>query len=126
QQEGNQPPLYYILGAILTSMIDTSDIDDVMRVNPHADIGIIRPDGNVNRLVHHPENEMFSGKGAVLATYILRFFSLILGMGTVYLSYLTAKLIFPDSSEIPLLSAGINAFIPMFVYISASVNNDNL
>src|SRR5690606_3454948 len=74
QQEGNQPPLYYILGAILTSMIDTSDIDDVMRVNPHADIGIIRPDGNVIRLVHHPDNEMFSGKGEVLATYILRFF----------------------------------------------------
>lgn len=126
QQEGNQPPLYYILGAILTSMIDTSDIDDVMRVNPHADIGIIRPDGNVNRLVHHPDNESFPSSEAVLATYMLRFFSLILGIGTVYVSYLTAKLLFPDSSEIPLLSAGINAFIPMFIYISASVNNDNL
>lgn len=126
QQEGNQPPLYYILGAILTSMIDTDDIDHVMRVNPHADIGIIRPDGNVNRLVHHPKNETFPSNGAVLATYILRFFSLILGAGTVYVTYQTAKLIFPDSTEIALLSAGINAFIPMFVYISASVNNDNL
>ena len=126
QQEGNQPPLYYILGAILTSMIDTDDIDHVMRVNPHADIGIIRPDGNVNRLVHHAENETFPSNGAVLATYILRFFSLILGAGTVYVTYQTAKLIFPDSTEIALLSAAINAFIPMFVYISASVNNDNL
>ncbi|MDQ7033388.1 MAG: hypothetical protein Q9P01_00700 [Anaerolineae bacterium] len=43
QQEGNQPPLYYILGALLISPLDTSDIDTVMRVNPHADIGIIRP-----------------------------------------------------------------------------------
>ena len=126
QQEGNQPPLYYIFGAILTSMINTDDIDHVMRVNPHADIGIIRPDGNVNRLVHHAENETFPSSGAVLATYILRFFSLILGAGTVYVTYQTAKLIFPDSTEIALLSAGINAFIPMFVYISASVNNDNL
>ncbi len=126
QQEGNQPPLYYILGAILTSMINTDDIDHVMRVNPHADIGIIRPDGNVNRLVHHAKNETFPNYGAVLATYILRFFSLILGAGTVYVTYQTAKLIFPDSTEIALLSAGINALIPMFVYISASVNNDNL
>lgn len=126
QQEGNQPPLYYLLAAILTSPIDTSDINTVMRVNPHADIGIIRPDGNVNRLVHNPQQETFPSNGAVLATYILRLFSLILGAGTVYVTYLTARHLFPDSPEIALASAGINAFIPMFIYISASVNNDNL
>ena len=55
QQEGNQPPLYYLLGALLISPIDTSDINTLMHVNPHADIGIIRPDGNGNRLVHPPQ-----------------------------------------------------------------------
>jgi len=126
QQEGNQPPLYYFIGAILTAPIDTGNINEVMRVNPHADIGIIRPDGNLNRLVHHPENENFPGNGVVLATYLLRFFSLILGAGTIYVTYRTALLIFPDSSEIAIGAAGINAFIPMYLYISASVNNDNL
>lgn len=126
QQEGNQPPLYYILSAILISPIDTSDIHDVMRVNPHADIGIIRPDGNLNRLVHHPQNEAFPSSGSVLASYILRFFSLILGGMTVFVSYHTAKLIFPEKPTLALGAAGINAFIPMYIYISASVSNDNL
>ncbi len=126
QQEGNQPPLYYLIGAILTFPIDTTNINELMRVNPHADIGIIQPDGNLNRLVHHPEREAFPGEGAVLATYILRFFSLLLGAGTVYITYRTALLIFPDLPEIAIFSAGINAFIPMYFYISASVNNDNL
>lgn len=126
QQEGNQPPLYYFIGAILTAPIDTSNINEVMRVNPHADIGIIRPDGNLNRLLHNADSESFPGGGAVLATYLLRFFSLILGAGTVYITYRTALLIFPDSPEIAIFATGINAFIPMFVYISASVNNDNL
>jgi 4-amino-4-deoxy-L-arabinose transferase-like glycosyltransferase len=126
QQEGNQPPLYYILGAILIAPIDTSDIGDLMRVNPHADIGIIRPDGNLNRLVHHPQNEKFPGSGSVLATYILRFFSLFLGAATVFVTYHTSKLIFPEKPSLALGAAGINAFIPMYIYISASVSNDNL
>lgn len=123
QQEGNQPPLYYLLGALLISPIDTSDINTVMRVNPHSDVGIIRPDGNVNRLVHSPQ---ISLSGSVLASYILRFFSLLLGAGTAYISYRTALLLFPDKPEIALGAAGITAFIPMALYISASVNNDNL
>lgn len=126
QQEGNQPPLYYLIGAVLTAPIDTRDLDSVMQVNPHADIGIIRPDASVNRLIHNPQNESFSSDGAVLATYIMRIFSLILGTATIYVTYRTATLIFPDSPAIALASAGINAFIPMFLYISASVNNDNL
>jgi 4-amino-4-deoxy-L-arabinose transferase-like glycosyltransferase len=123
QQEGNQPPLYYLLGALLISPIDTSDIYSVMRINPHADIGIIRPDGNGNRLLHPPQISLI---GAVLASYILRFFSLLLGAGTIYITYRTVLLLFPDKPEIALGAAGINAFIPMALYINASINNDNL
>lgn len=126
QQEGNQPPLYYILSAILIAPIDISDIGEVMRVNPHADIGIIRPDGNLNRLVHYPQREVFPSKGSALASYILRFFSLILGVATIYVTYHTIKLIFPEKPLLALGAAGINAFIPMYLYISASVSNDNL
>jgi 4-amino-4-deoxy-L-arabinose transferase-like glycosyltransferase len=125
QQEGNQPPLYYLLGAILISPIDTSDINNIMRVNPHADIGVIRPDGNVNRIVHLPDKG-FPGNGSILATYILRFFSLFLGGCTVYVTYLIGREVFPDKPEVVLAAAGLHAFLPMYLYISASVNNDNL
>ncbi|MBN8620343.1 MAG: hypothetical protein J0L63_15645, partial [Anaerolineae bacterium] len=50
RQEGSQPPLYYMMAAALTGWIDTSDMDAVRRVNPHADIGIVRPDGNLNMM----------------------------------------------------------------------------
>jgi len=39
-QEAAQPPLYYFLMASLTTWIDTNDLPDVHRVNPHAFIGI--------------------------------------------------------------------------------------
>jgi 4-amino-4-deoxy-L-arabinose transferase-like glycosyltransferase len=125
QQEGNQPPLYYILGAILISPIDTADIEQVMRANPHADVGIIRPDGNANRIVHLP-SEGFSGSRSILATYVLRFFSLLLGGCTIYITYCIGREVFPEKPIIALTAAGLNAFMPMYVYISASVNNDNL
>src|SRR5262245_52615849 len=50
RQEGSQPPLYYMLSAILTAGVDTSDMDLVRRINPHADIGVVRPDGNANMI----------------------------------------------------------------------------
>src|ERR1041384_2872576 len=52
RQEGGQPPLYYLIAAVLTAGIDTSDMEYVRRVNPHADIGIVRPDRNANMMAH--------------------------------------------------------------------------
>ncbi|MBZ0283546.1 MAG: glycosyltransferase family 39 protein [Anaerolineae bacterium] len=126
RQEGSQPPLYYMLAAILTAGIDTSDMDYVRRINPHADIGVVLPDGNVNMIVHRAEAESFPWRGTVLAVHIARFFSIALGLGTVIVTYLLAREIFPDNPTIILGATALNAFLPMFLFISGSVNNDNL
>jgi len=126
RQEGSQPPLYYIIAAVLTAGIDTSDMEMVRRVNPHADIGIVRPDGNANMMVHRAEMEAFPWRGTTLAVHIARFFSIALGLGTVIVTYQLAREIFPDSQIIPLGAAAFVAFLPMFLFISGSVNNDNL
>jgi 4-amino-4-deoxy-L-arabinose transferase-like glycosyltransferase len=126
RQEGSQPPLYYIISAVLTAGIDTSDMDTVRRQNPHADIGIIRPDGNANMIVHRVEAEAFPWRGTTLAVHIIRFFSIALGLGTVLVTYLLAREIFPDKPIVALGAATFNAFLPMFLFISGSVNNDNL
>ncbi|MEP7293074.1 MAG: hypothetical protein ABI835_14930, partial [Chloroflexota bacterium] len=34
RQEGSQPPLYYLAAAVLTTPIDTSDMDVIRRINP--------------------------------------------------------------------------------------------
>lgn len=126
RQEGSQPPLYYLLAAALTAGIDTADMDDVRRVNPHADIGVVRPDGNANMIVHRAGLEAFPWRGTALAVHIIRLFSVALGLGTVLVTYQLARAVFPGWLLVALGAAALNAFLPMFLFISGSVNNDNL
>ena len=125
RQEGSQPPLYYALSAMLTFWIDTSDLDQVRWINPHADNGIIRPDGNGNLIVHRAE-EQFPWQGTVLAIHLIRFLSVGMGAGTVYLTYRLVLELWPKRDLLALIAASVTAFNPMFAFISGSVNNDNL
>ncbi|MCA9979957.1 MAG: glycosyltransferase family 39 protein, partial [Anaerolineales bacterium] len=124
KQEASQPPLYYYLGAGLTFWIDTSDMDTVRWLNPHVDNGVITADGNTN-LAIHPDH--FSNwQGSLLAIRLVRLASVLLGACTVYLTYLIGKEVAPQRPELALGAAAINAFTPMFLFISGAVNNDNL
>ena len=124
KQEASQPPLYYYLGAALTFWIDTSDMEKIRWLNPHVDNGVITPDGNINLAIHDPEADPL--KGTLLAVRVIRIFSVLLGTLTVYLTYRIAKAAVPGRTEIHLGAAAINAFLPMFIFISGAVNNDNL
>ncbi len=123
-QEASQPPLYYYLGAALTFWIDQSDMDVARRLNPHVDNGVLTDDGNTNLAVHDPAADPWSG--ALLAVRVVRLFSVLLGALTVYLTYRIAAETAPGRPEIALGAAAINAFLPMFLFISGAVNNDNL
>lgn len=123
-QEASQPPLYYYLGAALTFWIDQSNMDQVRQLNPHVDNGVITPDGNNNLAIHDPAADPWSG--ALLAVRVVRLFSVLLGAVTVYLTWRIAGEIAPGRPEIALGAAAINAFLPMFLFISGAVNNDNL
>jgi 4-amino-4-deoxy-L-arabinose transferase-like glycosyltransferase len=125
RQEGSQPPLYYMLAAALTFWIDTSDLPQIRYINPHADIGVVVPDRNVNMTIHtEARRTVFSG--AALAIYLSRWLSVVLGALTVWLTYLLGRELFPDREGVALLAMALTAFNPMFLFISASVNNDNL
>ncbi|MDX1613860.1 MAG: glycosyltransferase family 39 protein [Candidatus Promineifilaceae bacterium] len=124
KQEASQPPLYYYLGAILTFWVDTDDAADVRWLNPHVDTGVITADGNINLVVHDPDDSPW--QGTLLAVRIVRTFSVLLAIITVYLTYRLAKAVAPTRPEIALGAAAFNAFTPMFLFISGSVNNDNL
>lgn len=126
RQEGSQPPLYYILGALTTFWIDTSDIPEVRHINPHADTGIATPDGNVNLVVHRPGQESFPWTGTVLAIHTVRLLSVLLATAGVYLTYLVVREVLPDHLALTLAATAMHAFTPMVVFIAGSVNNDNL
>ncbi|NDJ36967.1 MAG: hypothetical protein GYB64_20130 [Chloroflexi bacterium] len=85
RQEGSQPPLYYYAGAALTFWIDTSDMDEVRRVNPHVDNGVITPDGNTNLIVHNFPQEQFPWGGTTLAVRLVRLLSVAMSTMTVYI-----------------------------------------
>jgi len=134
-QEGGQPPAYYVLMAVLTSWIDTSDLDDVRWMNPHAFIGDPSQVCNKNLVIHLPEQERFPWHGSVLAIHIIRFLTLGLGVGTIVLTYLLARDLFPDRGDqgnrkgcpyVALGAAALTAFNPMFIFVNASANNDAL
>ncbi len=131
RQEGSQPPLYYFLGALATCWIDTSDMETVRHLNPHVDAGAT-PDGNINLVVHNPALESFPWQGTVLAVHIVRFLSVLMSAAAVYLTYLIVREVLPNGGDhkgrpyMALAAAAIHAFTPMYVFISGSVNNDNL
>lgn len=124
KQEASQPPLYYYLGAALTFWIDTSDMESIRWENPHVDNGLLTVDGNNNLTIHDPAWSPW--QGTLLAVRIVRLFSVLLGMATVYLTYLLAKEAAPDRTELVLGATAVTAFLPMFLFISGAVNNDNL
>lgn len=133
-QEGSQPPLYYLLAAGLTFWIDSDDLPDLLYLNPHAERGVPLAQGNKNMIVH-TDKEGFSlplvgtyqpWRGTVLAVHLIRLFSVLLGAGTVLCTYLLAGRLFPGQPAIALGAMALNAFLPMFIFISASLNNDNL
>ena len=124
KQEASQPPLYYYLGAALTFWIDTGDIQEVRRLNPHVDNGVITADGNINLVVH--DDALSPWQGTLLAVRIVRLASVLMATVTVYLTYRIARLAAPRRVEVALGAAAVNAFTPMFLFISGAVNNDNL
>ncbi|HQE93607.1 MAG TPA: glycosyltransferase family 39 protein [Anaerolineae bacterium] len=127
RQEASQPPLYYAIAAILTAWIDTGDLEQVRHLNPHVAAGVATPDGNnVNLVVHNPTVERFPWRGTVLAVHIVRLFSVFLGTWAVYLTWALVRELFPEHPRLALTTAAIHAFTPMYLFISAAVNNDNL
>lgn len=124
-QEGGQPPLYYALGALATFWIDTRDLTDRLWLNPEAKVGITLVYGNKNLIVH-TSAENFPWHNTALAVHLLRLLSLLMSAGTVALTYLLALEFKPDDRRLAALAAALVAFNPMFLFIGASVNNDNL
>lgn len=123
-QEGAQPPLYYWLMSWLIVPLDTSNLEQLHQVNHHAFVGNPNQLGNKNLILHDPALEAFPWRGAVLAIYLIRLVSIGLGVGTVIFAYKLGELLFDES--VGLLAAALTAVNPMFLFVSAAVNNDSL
>jgi hypothetical protein len=129
RQEGSQPPLYYAVAALASAPFDHSNWREIRRVNPHADMGVPTRDGNAN-VVLHTQAGNFPWRGAALAARIARLVSILMSTGTVLAAWLVARELFPpresDSRALQRIATMLFvACVPMFAFISGSINNDN-
>ncbi|MBV7328684.1 glycosyltransferase family 39 protein [Chloroflexi bacterium TSY] len=133
-QEGSQAPLYYLMAGWLTRGIDQNDFDQLNRINDRSNIGDPLYPGNKNRMLYSARSTCFFRcdgpldlplRNTNLAMHLGRWISLAMGGLTLWFLYLTGKLAFPTEPTIQIIALLLVATIPQFVFISASVSNDN-
>jgi hypothetical protein len=121
-QEGSQAPLYYWIVGRLTAGIDQSDFEQLAITNPRSNMGDPLYPGNKNRMLYSAAPEPLVGSN--LALHIARWFSLFLGVVTLWAIAQTARLVM--ARRYALLPPLIVAVIPQFIFISASCSNDSM
>ncbi len=127
RQEGSQPPLYYLALAALSRAwaLPLDDYEAVYVPNVHVVPGDPSVVSNRN-LALHGESGSFPWQGARLTLHLWRGVSLLLGLSTVLAVIGAVRIFFPDR---PCWAVGAGLFValnPMFLFVSASVNNDVL
>ena len=101
-------------------------MDSLGTLNPYTSAGEpLRPD-NKNRVLHDTEEERWPYSASVLSAHLMRVVSTLMGLGTLWAIYRLGRITFPDRPGIALGMMGLVAFTPQFLFLSASVNNDNL
>ncbi|HEY53905.1 MAG TPA: hypothetical protein G4N94_10650 [Caldilineae bacterium] len=118
--QGKHPPLYHGLAAAMTAW---TGLDfEFLCSNPDAFPP--GPDAPPNFFIH-TTLESFPWQGGALAMHLARFLSIAFGAVTLWATWRTGAEAFPEQAEIGLLAAAFLAGLPAFLFISASINNDN-
>lgn len=115
--ESHQPPLYYL------GLAGWAELTGISRNATHPVSRVTVQDMfNNPGLFRHD-----TPRNAADTSYIrqLRALSILLGLFTILLTYATASLVSMDQWT-PIVAAAITAFWPKFVFLSGTVNNDNL
>ena len=126
EQEGTQPPLYYWMVARLVGWLPHEGAEDLARLNPYAGIGDPQRPDNKNRVLHDPGREGWPYEGSVWVVHLARGLSTLMAVGTLGAIYCLGRLAFPGRPAVALGMVALVAFIPQFLFLSASINNDNL
>ena len=124
-QETSQPPLYYVTATLLTSWApDQGDYATLLERNPHFAYPAppTVPDNKNTWL--HTAAEAPPWRGTVLAIRLTRLVSLLFGALGVLATWGLGRELWPSSEWLPLAAAGVAAFIPQFLFMSAVVTND--
>lgn len=124
RQHGSQPPLYYAVMALASAPLNIDDSEFYRLLNPHVSAGQPGAFGNKNRTI--PDDSLSQFAGAGLAAMSMRLLGLAFGAATIVLVYKIGEIVSPQRSTVAFVAAAITGLNPMFIFVSASVNNDSL
>lgn len=124
-QEAAQPPLYYLLGALILAPVDTEGAREQVWLNPFAWIGNAAALTNVNRFVH-TTLEAWPWQGYALGAHLLRGMSALFGLGTLLCTFASGRLLWPSNQHSALLATALVAFLPQFGFVHGAISNDAL
>jgi hypothetical protein len=125
RSQSHHPPLYYLMASAVSFWVETGqDVCHSPQDNPfwgyrQWEVGT----DNKNLYIHQP-NEMFPWQGEALAAHLARGINVLLGGLAVAVTWLTARLIWPTNRWIAFGSVPLIAFLPQFLYMSGTLNND--
>lgn len=113
------PPLYTFVAGLIIPADDLGDSPHIYGTNPHVEIGQSEGTGNKNVVVHR--GDFYPPADPVIAgLFSLRLLSLACGACAVGLLYLLAQRLAPKTPGTALGAAGLMAFNPAFLNLSAS------
>lgn len=117
----SQPPFYYMLQAIPLALVYPGGFSRPL-VSARPDYRHHRERG----YFRHDRAEPWTWSRELVAIRLMRMVSVALGGVAIWLTAQIARLVAPSSASLPLLAAGVYAFIPQFTFMTATVNNDAL
>ena len=125
-EEYHQPPLYYWLNSVWIRLVGRPDPGPFLQRNPFAAISDTASPANKNAFRHNLMAERWPWPGTVLALRLGRLTAMLMGALTVWLAGRIGLSIFAGDEWLAGAVAGLVAFNPQFIFISANLNNDNL
>jgi hypothetical protein len=123
----HHPPAYFALGALAAAWIPMNGTADrvAMQPNPKFDFRFDDPHiDNKAYFIHYGPEERWPYQGQTLAVHLIRLLSLAFSALAVWLTYLAAVQLRPGQRPFAFLAAGLLAFNPMVLYMSAVVQNN--
>ncbi len=122
--EGHQAPLYYLVGSALNTLFLKDRVINIQAV-PNPAYAANGGRSYVLPLYKHLSDTIFRAHSDKLQFYLLRGFSILLALVNLVFIYKIAQLFFTDKRW-QLLTVFFAASLPQLIFISSTINNDNL
>jgi len=123
--QSHHPPLFHAAAALVSAWIPRdSPWNYEPERNPHWGYRYWEPGTDNKNQFMHRADEAWPYRGTTLAIHAVRWFNVLLGALTVWLTWRLVQTIFPQQHVLASGATAFVAFNPMFLHLSGGINND--